>query len=113
MSNLNKSFDSDQSGRDETIQILPKYIVVPHSLMFEASTAIEKYNQTVMDYNKLYVVTEPRLTGFNGWFLVCDNSYPSIGFMTLQGETTPQIIQSSKRNTFPSEAWKLGSLNSN
>lgn len=96
MSNIEVTF---QNADNEELQIIPKYIIVPSKYMFTAANVVEKYNNSVTESQRLVVVMEPRLANYDGWFLAADNSYPTIGLMTLTSVMRP-VIYSTNNFTY-------------
>ena len=80
------------SENQENIRPQPKYVLVSPTLATEASKVVGELNESLIDSQKLMVIIEPRLTGYSGWFLACDNLFNSIAFFNLRGSKHPQIM---------------------
>ena len=81
----------------ENVRVQPKYVIVPPEKALSAAKVVGEYNKAVTEQQLLVVIVESRLTGFNGWFLACDNPFASISLFTLRGELVPKILTN---NTF-------------
>ncbi len=79
----------------ETTRMQAKYLLVPPTKAVEASRVVGEYNRGVIEQQRLQVVVESRLSKFSGWFLVCDNPFPSISLFTLRDAMVPQIFTTS------------------
>ena len=62
----------------ENVRVQPKYVIVPAEKALSAAKVVGEYNKAVTEQQLLVVIVESRLTGFNGWFLACDNPFASI-----------------------------------
>lgn len=87
------------NGPEKIIRVKPKYVIVPASKAMTAAKIVGDYNKAVLEQQKLIVIAEGRLTGFDGWFLACDNPYASISLFTLRDRTSPEIFTNSIFNT--------------
>ena len=76
----------------ENVRVQPKYVIVPPEKALSAAKVVGEYNKAVTEQQLLVVIVESRLTGFNGWFLACDNPFASISLFTLRGELVPKIL---------------------
>lgn len=82
----------------ENVRVQPKYVIVPPEKALSAAKVVGEYNKAVTEQQLLVVIVESRLTGFNGWFLACDNPFASISLFTLRGALVPQIFTSAVFN---------------
>lgn len=87
------------ASTQESVRVQPKYIIVPPSKAITAAKIIGEYNQAVTEQQKLVVIVESRLIGFDGWFVACDNPFASIALFTLRERTIPEIFTNSVFNT--------------
>lgn len=83
----------------DSVRVQPKYILVPASKAMAAASVVADYNDAVLEQQRLTIVVESRLNGFNGWFLACDNPFASISLFTLRERTIPEIFTNAIFNT--------------
>ncbi|MFY0667322.1 MAG: Clp protease [Alteromonas stellipolaris] len=93
-----QTIDINAADKEE-VRIQPKYVIVPPEKALAAAKVVGEYNKAVTEQQLLVVIVESRLTGFDGWFLGCDNPFASISLFTLKGALVPQIFTSNVFNS--------------
>lgn len=84
----------DESTK-ELLGIQPQHVITSPAFSLEASSVVGEYNRGIEEEQKLSVIVEPRLAGFNGWFLACKKEFSSINFFRLKGSNAPTIEASN------------------